>query len=182
MRGNLPRGLRLLCGFIECPATLYRFGIADPAGLAFEGPQLGKPAEPGNGADEAHRAPAACAAGCAGRRLRGLNDIHVALSFRPGRRSLIWIRSRDRISLCAIRSLHPAPRSGERIARRAGKPDFLRVQQPTKFEFVINAHTAKTFGLTVPQTLLVAVDEVIEREGGSSFASQWWDGLAAFAQ
>jgi hypothetical protein len=94
--------------------------------------------------------------------LGGPNDIHAALSFRPGRRSLIWIRSRDGISLCAFRSLHPAPRSAEGIARRAEKPDFLRVQQPTRFEFVINAPTAKTLGLTVPQTLLVAVDDVIE--------------------
>ena len=51
---------------------------------------------------------------------------------------------------------------------RGAKPGDIAVEQPTKFELAINRKTAKMLGLTIPQSLLLCAEEVIQQPTTSS--------------
>jgi putative ABC transport system substrate-binding protein len=75
----------------------------------------------------------------------------------------VWVREGGLLSYGPDRPdlFHRAASYVDRILRGA-KPAELPVQLPTKFEMAVNLKTAKTLGITVPPSILLRADEVIE--------------------
>jgi ABC-type uncharacterized transport system substrate-binding protein len=100
-----------------------------------------------------------------------LSNVHrddiVALAARYRLPAVYWLRSfvtAGGLMSYGIDLADPFRRSADYVDRilKGAKPSDLPVQNPTKFELVINSKTAKALGVTVGPSLLAAADEVIE--------------------
>ena len=85
------------------------------------------------------------------------------------RRLRLMVYSRETLDAGALASYGSDQRAVFRRAAtyidrivKGAKPADLPVEQPTKFEFIVNLKTAKALGLTIPPSLLQRADQVIE--------------------
>jgi putative tryptophan/tyrosine transport system substrate-binding protein len=91
------------------------------------------------------------------------------ITFAVGARLPTIFGNRDYVQAGGLMSYGPSfpalfRRAAEYVDKilRGAKPGDIPVEQPTKFELVINLSTAKALGLTIPESLLLRADEVIE--------------------
>jgi putative ABC transport system substrate-binding protein len=113
----------------------------------------------------ADRADALLVAGGAGFYLNRTQIVNLALRYRlPS-----VFQGREFVEAGGLLSYAPSTVANYRRAAffvdkilKGAKPGDLPIEQPTRFELVINLRTAKALGLTIPPTLLLRADQVIE--------------------